>query len=70
MKKILFLLLLSIFASCSKQDINIEQEKNNSESWISEEKTISQKHNESLGWLCACASCMWLNTNQKDEFIL
>lgn len=71
MKKIIFFVFLSILVSCSsKQDISKDQEKKKIDSWFSDEKTISVKHDESLGWLCACASCMWLNTNQKDEFIL
>lgn len=68
MKKIVFLLAFLALSSCSNQENLDNKIEENNNSWNVDEKNISSKHDESLGWFCACASCLWIN--QKDEFIL
>lgn len=69
MKKIVFLLLLSVLASCW-QNKKVDENKTNTSSSTLDESTVSTVHDPSLWTYCTCASCLWININQKDEFIL
>lgn len=68
MKKTIFLLFLVLLSSCNEKKPSENNINTNTESV--DESTVSQKHDESLWWFCACSSCMWIEINQKDEFIL
>lgn len=68
MKRVIFLLFFLGLVSCSNQENLDNQIEESNNSWNIDEKNISSIHDESLGWFCVCASCLWIS--QKDEFIL